>query len=137
MDKQVTDAITKAMKEVFDKNQERPHQYVVGYFNKHSEELIGYHYDTFCNNGKEILEGKRYAGENPYPQLEIIFKNLKYTFDGYPHEGMFGEANNKVREGFGKLNLEDIYIDAVYLVEGTPKQDFRYSFLNLNDESKN
>ena len=132
---EVKDLLLNAMAENFTKLQERPNQYVVAIYNQYTDELLGYHYDTFCNKGMDMLNAKRYAGDNPYNQLKIIFENITNTFEKYPRpvDEIFSGVNNKVRESYGDLNLCDIYIDAVYLDEDTPKQSFRYSILD-NDK---
>lgn len=128
--------LSDVLKQVHDDLQKRPNQYVVGYFRQSDNSLVGYHASTFCQITQDILNGKRYAGENPYPQLEIIAKNIKYTLDTEKFEGMFAEVNKSIQEGFGGLKSKDIYLDAIYLAEGTPKQDFRYVIVDNTKEDE-
>lgn len=121
--------ILNILKEIHDKLQDRPNQFVVAYFNKSTDKLIGYHLSTFCQITDDILEVKRYSAEDPYPQLEIIFNNVKYVLDKEEHDGIFGHVYVSIREQFGGLTTKDIYLDAIYLAEGTPKQDFRYQII--------
>lgn len=117
---EVLDALAGALKKVFEESQNRPDQYVVAYKRQDNDEIIGYHADTFCTVTKELLQGKRYAGEDPYPQLAVIAKNLKYAM-GRP---------NYIEEYMPGLTAEQVYIDAIYLAEGTPKQSFHYKIIN-------
>ena len=126
---EVIEPLMQQMGKEFEKRQQLPNQYVVGYYRKKDDSLIGYHLDTFCTIGQDILQGKRYSGDNPYSQLEIIWKNLSSTIKDYPHTGMFSAPCNRSREQFGELNCKDIYIDVIYLVEGTPTQKFKFQIL--------
>jgi hypothetical protein len=129
MDQQVKDALVEALKKAHDQLQERPNQYVVAYFRKDNDKLIGYHASTFCQLTDNLLNGKRYAGENPYGQLETIAQNVKYTLDTEKHMGLFASAHNAVKEQFGGLKSNELYMDAVYLDEDAPKQSFKYEIL--------
>lgn len=132
--KDILEKLGEAMKEAFDKSQERPNQYVVAYFKKSDDSLIGYHLSTFCQTTDDILEGKRYAGEGPYPQLAIIAKNIAHTLDN-EHTGMFANISNHIKEvNFAGLKSTDIYLDAIYLSDGMPKQDFRYQIIDNTKE---
>jgi hypothetical protein len=115
----------------FNKIQSSPDQYVVAYFKKDDDSLIGYHLDSFCNISKDILKAKRYAGENCSEQLEVIFKNISYILNN-DHEGIFSTAYNYVKECFNYLTSDDIYIDAIYLAQDTPKQSFNCKIIDNN-----
>lgn len=126
------------MKENFEKNQSAPNQYVVAYYRKKDDSLLGYHLDTFCNVGSDILKAKRYNGENPYPQLAIIAKNVDFTLSGKgDDDDIFGSLTKNIREkSFEGLKSDEVYMDAIYLAEDTPKQSFRYTIIN-NEENEN
>lgn len=125
--------LSEKLKEAFEKSQDRPDQYVVAYFRVKDDSLIGYHASTFCQVTDDIFDGKRYSGDNPYEQLAIISKNLKYILRN-DHKGMFAELNNKIKdEDFGGLAPEDIYMDAIYLAKGMPKQNFKMTIINNNE----
>lgn len=133
MDKEVLNKLSEAIKEAFDERQKLPNQFVVGYYRKDNDERIGYHADTFCNMTQDILTAKRYASDNPYPQLKIIFNNLKSLFESYPSDGMFSSITNSAKEAFGNLELDNIYIDATYLEDGIEPQQCRLSLIDLTD----
>lgn len=133
MDKKILNNLSEAIKAVFDERQRLPNQFVVGYYRKDTDERIGYHADTFCNMTNDILEAKRYSSDNPYPQLKIIFNNLKSLFKGYPSDGIFSEITNRAKEAFGNITLDNIYIDATYLEDGTEPQQCRLSLIDLTD----
>ena len=115
--------------ETFDKLQDRPNQFVVTYYKVSDDSLIGYHASTFCQVTKDIMKGKRYSAEDPYPQLTTISENLKYTLDK-EHEGMFSSINKSIQENdFGGLKSSEVWMDAIYLAEGMPKQSFRYTII--------
>lgn len=83
---------------------------------------------------KELIEGSIYHcmwnGEDPYSQLQIIAKNVAYTLDK-EHTGIFSEINNSIKNNdFGGLKSDEIYMDAIYLAEGTPKQNFSYQIID-------
>lgn len=130
----ILEKLGEILKGVHDELQSRPNQYVVGYFKQSDNTLIGYHASTFCQITQDILNGKRYAGENPYSQLEIIAKNLKYTLDTEKFEGMFKEVNEGIQKDFGGLKSTEVYLDAIYLAEGTPKQDCKYVIVENKKE---
>jgi len=131
--KEILFLIQEGLKKAFEENQNRPNQYVVAYFRKSDDTLIGYHASTFCQVTNELLSGKRYSGENPYGQLAIIAKNIKHTLDN-EHKGMFAEISNNIRDNdFGGLKSDEIYLDAIYLADGSPKQDFRYHIIDCNE----
>lgn len=132
----IKDEIMEVLKQVHEDLQSRPNQYVVAYFKQSDNTLIGYHASTFCQITQDILKGKRYAGENPYKQLETIAKNLKYTLDTEKFEGMFKEVNESIQKDFGGLKSSEVYLDAIYLAEGTPKQDFRYVIVDNTKEDE-
>ncbi len=130
MDQKVIDGLTEYLKKAWEELQDRPDQYVVAYFKVADESLIGYHASTFCQVTDDILKGKRYAGEDPYPQLTTISKNIKDVLNEEKHTGVFAEILGDIKNThFYGLKPEDIYMDAVYLSEGTPKQSFRYQIV--------
>lgn len=110
----------------------RPDQFVVGYFRTKDDSLIGYHMSTWCNYTEDILEAKRYSAENPYPQLATISKNLKHVLVGeIKEEDFFGEIVKRVREAqWTGVQPDDVYLDAIYLAEGTPPQEFRMTIID-------
>lgn len=131
MNKEIVDKITEGLKKVFDENQERPNQFVVAYYRTKDDSLIGYHASTFCQVTNNILKAKRYSGEDPYPQLAVIAKNIKYTLQKEVHTGMFAEVNESIKkDDFGGLSSDEVWIDAIYLAEGMPKQSFRYQIVS-------
>jgi len=134
MDKEILNSLAEAIKSAFDEQQRLPNQFVVGYYRKDTDERIGYHADTFCNMTDDILNAKRYSSDNPYPQLEVIFKNLKSLFERYPSNGIFSEITNAAKEAFGDITLDNIYIDATYLEDGIQPQQCRLSLIDLTDK---
>lgn len=121
---EIIQKVTDAIKKMLDERQDRPDQYIVAYFRTSDDSLIGYHLSTFCQTTGDILKAKRYSGDNPYSQLAIIAKNLRYTLKK-DHEGMFAKIHEQIRDiDFAGLDPGDIYMDAIYLAEGTPKQNF-------------
>ena len=126
--------LTEVLSKVWDKAQERPDQYVVAYYRVDNEELIGYHASTFCQLTDDILYAKRYAGDKPYEQLAVIAKNVKYVLDG-ENKGMFSSLVSHVRKQFEGLKSGDIYMDVIYLEEGTPKQPCRWRIITPDDAS--
>lgn len=130
----IINKITEVMQKAHDERQNSPHQFVVAYFRVKDDTLIGYHLSTFCQTTQDILEAKRYANEDPYPQLKIISKNLHYTLS-HTHIGEFAELHNVIKENdFHNLKPEEVYMDAIYLAEGTPKQNFKYTVINPETE---
>ncbi len=125
--------LTEALEEAFKKHQELPDQYIVLYKRKDNDELIGYHLNTFCNITKDVLKAKRYAGSDPYEQLDVISTNLRKTFQNYGKETIFGSIRDAAREAFGELNYEDIYLDIEYLADGMSPQDYRFTILTPDD----
>lgn len=128
----LTPLIQQALKKVFDENQKKPFQYVVAYKRKDNEELIGYHADSFCQTTQDILQAKRYNGEDPYGQLEIIWKNIVSTLNTTEEDtkkegisGVFAKLSYSIKQNdFKGLSKDDIYIDAVYLTDGIEPQRF-------------
>lgn len=129
--KEIIATLMDKLAEAHRESENRPFQYVVGYFNKSDESLIGYHMDTFCSISNNIFDGKRYSGENPAEQLAIIWKNITYTLSKV-HEGIFSDINNSIKEDmFKNASIEDIYIDAIYIdPNNMPKQEFRYQLID-------
>ena len=120
----VVDAIAGALQQVFEEQQNEPFQYAVAYRKVADDTLLGYHSSTFCNLTDDKLKGKRYAGENPYSQLQIISNNVKNVIEK-SDEGLFSPIKQKIKAEFFKdLAFEDIYLEADYLDEDTPKQKF-------------
>jgi len=128
MDKELENALGEVLREAWEKQQERPNQYVVAYFRTDNDERIGYHASSFCQLTQDILDAKRYSGDNPYKQLETIATNLRsYLEDEGDH--IFSGICKSVQESFGGLKPEEIYMDVSYLSEGTPKQDCKYQIV--------
>jgi hypothetical protein len=126
----VLDSLVKLMGEAFEKKQQLPHQYVVAYYRTKDDSLIGYHSSTSNTHKQEILEAKRYSGDNPYEQIQIIANNLKFTFKAKRGSNWLEDILVKNREHYyAGLSIDDIYLDAVYLAKGTPTQKFRYQIL--------
>lgn len=133
--KEVLEKFSQALKQVFDELQNRPDQYVVGYYKQSDDSLIGYHASTFCQLTDDILQAKRYSGENPYPQLKTISENVKSILDKDNSENIFYAALEQAKEGFQGLKSKDIYVDATYLAEDSPKQSFRYKIIDNQDSN--
>lgn len=128
--KDVYNEIVELLNKKLEEHQNYPHQFIVVYYKHSDDSVIGYHASTFCQTVKYALEAKRYAAEDPYPQLKTIYSNLKYALSKEAvTDNIFAETFKKTQEAFKGLNLSDIYIDAVYLTEGTPKQEFRYAII--------
>lgn len=130
--KQVAELLEKSVQE----RQSRPFPYVVAYYKTANDELMGYHADSCCSLTQERLNGKRYHGDNPYPQMEIIRKNLDYTLKVDLNEkkeglaGAFLGITKDIKERYYKdLNKEDIYIMAEYLEDDLPPQKFTYKII--------
>lgn len=132
--KEIVEKIEELLRGIHDELQSRPNQYVVGYYKVSDCSLIGYHTSTFCQITKDIMDGKRYAGLDPTSRLMTISDNLKYTLSEKSDEGMFGEIYKHIKEDFGGLKAEEIYLDPVYLADGMPKQQFRYIILGNTGE---
>lgn len=121
----------KAIADEFERRQNNPFQYVVGYYRTDNDKLIGYHADTFCSLVDDILKAKRYAGEDPYAQLAVIRKNLDYTLDITEEKAekvFLGKINLQVKNKFfSTFAKEDIYINAEYFDKEVPPQrlDFK------------
>lgn len=132
MDKKIKQEILESLKKVFEKMQLLPHQFVVVYLRKSDDSLIGYHMSTWCNYTEDILEAKRFSAENPYPQLATISKNLKHILVGDLNESdPFGKMMKAIRDNqWNGVHPDDIYLDAIYLAEGTPPQDFRMTIID-------
>lgn len=114
------------LNDFLEKRQDRPDQYVVVYKRKSDDSIIGYHLNTFNQITDDILKAKRYAGENPYPQLQVIADNLQRALSGELEQDILGALYKTVRiEHFKNMPASYIYVDAVYLAEGTPKQSFK------------
>ena len=143
MDNKVVDALVEGLQKLHEKNQKRPDQYVVAYKRKSDDSVIGYHLSTFCQITDDILRGKRYSGTNPDKQLAIIWKNfcsmLAKTEEDTKKEGlagMFSTLSYKTKESqWQGINVDDVYIDAVYLAEGTEQQPFTVIVVKGGDDS--
>lgn len=126
--KRVIEELVKIMNKQFEENQLKPDQYVVGYYRIDNNELIGYHQSTACQLTEDVLEGKRYNGDNPYEQLAIIAKNLKYILNSSDEDpGFLGFANITRKDFFEGYKDGDIYLKEVYLSDGTPPQQLIYT----------
>lgn len=128
---EVIEQFANGLVEVLNDRQTRANQYVVAYKRKSDDEVIGYHADTFCTLKDDILEGKRYAGEDPTKQLQIIWDNFKTTMSTTDEEPGFLGVPNVVRKRYYQdVNIDDIYIDAVYLANGVPPKEFHATIIN-------
>jgi hypothetical protein len=133
MNESIKKDIQSILEKLHEELQARPHQFVVAYYRVSDNSLIGYHASSFCQVTDDILRAKRYANENPYPQLQIISDNVKQTLSE-THEGMFGEIMNSIKDNdFEGLKPEEVYMDAIYLAEGTPAQNFRYQIVSPDE----
>lgn len=137
--KKVTEALVGILRKSHEERQKLPNQYVVAYKKISDDELIGYHASTFCQTTQDILQAKRYQGSNPYPQLEVIAKNLKSVLNFDPEtvekdEYGFWEITKDVKENyFADINKDDVYLDPVYLTDGTPPNECRLQIIDLNE----
>ena len=124
--KELVDLLNKHMNE---NEQSTENQYVVGYYRVEDDKLIGYHLSTSCQITEELLDGKRYTGDNPYLQLETISKNLKYILECTEEQpGFMGYGNAIREEHFEGYRHGDIYLQAVYLADDTPKKYVIYTY---------
>lgn len=135
----VIDKFMEVLKENFEEKQKEPDPYVVAYYDE-NEQLMGYHASTACNLTQDKNRAKRYHGDNPYPQLAIIRKNLDYTLraeDPGEAKGLkrfFKEMAWKTKQAhyIGKTP-EQIFIQAEWLDDDAPKQVFRYTAIKPED----
>jgi hypothetical protein len=131
MNQDILNDLTKFMKEEFEKKQDFPNQYVVAYYKVSDDSFIGYHQSTFCQTTKNIFGAKRYSGDNPYKQLEIIAKNLTATLSSDSEKDFFGKIMNEIKQTyFPNLLPTEVYLDAVYLAEDMPKKNLLLKFTN-------
>ena len=132
---QIVEEIAVSLGKVFEEKQKEKHQYVVEYRNSNDDSLIGYHLSSFCQVGQNRLEAKRYSGDNPYPQLETIHKNLIYTLNiNEDSEGMFVNLSRKIKEDYFKgLSVSDVYLSADYLEEDVEPQTFVFAKITGNE----
>ena len=134
----VLKALQEVLTKVWDDGQKEPNQYVVAYKRVDNDELIGYHLSTFCQITKDILEGKRYSGESPYPQLKIIANNVKNILACQLEpklEGWKAISQITKKAHFAEFGVGDVYLDAVYLTEGTPTQSCRLNIIDINSDN--
>ncbi len=124
-------ALTGALEKSFNERQEREFQYVVAYYKTKDDSILGYHASTFCELTQDIIQAKRYSGYNPYPQLQTISKNLKYTLDEeHDERNMFKAAFDHIKKNnFHNLKSSEVYMDAIYLDTDIPKQKFKFKIL--------
>lgn len=124
--------ILKIIKDFWNRKQDEPEQYVVVYKRVDDDSIIGYHLSTFCTLTDDILQAKRYSGANPYLQLETILGNLVSIIKGVDKDHLFFDAIEQIRNNYyNGLKIEDIYLDAEYLTDGTPKQECRINIIDL------
>lgn len=125
----MTEEILKILKESWKEIQQRPNQYIVVI--KQNDKTIGYHASTMCQVTKDILQAKRYSGLNPYKQIEVISNNIKNCIFTEEKGGIFNELFKEIKEEYYKdINIEDIYLDAIYLNPNIEPQNFRYQIIN-------
>ncbi len=128
--KEITEVLADVLQKMHDEKQNRPNQYVVVYKRKSDDSLIGYHLSTFCQITDDILTAKRYAGESPDKQLSVIWDNFKSMMSTTEEDckkeglaGIFRTLSYNTKTGQWKdIHIDNVYIDAVYLAEGTEKQ---------------
>lgn len=130
MNKQVLNKITDIIEKTKKEESKKPFQYVVGYYRVDNEKLIGYHLSTFCQITQEIFEAKRYNGENPTEQLKVIANNIKSILNNEYPDSILKEINESTRNAFDNLKAEEVYIDAIYITEDFPKQNFKYQIVS-------
>ena len=141
--KDIAEVLTEVLQKIHDEKQSRPDQYVVAYKRKSDDSLIGYHLSTFCQITDDILRGKRYSGESPDKQLAIIWNNFKSmmatTEEDSKKKGLAGIfqtiSYNTKTDQWKDINIEDVYIDVVYLAEGTEKQPLSVVVVKGDDDS--
>ena len=92
MENEILDLLGEALKKNFEENQKKPNQYVVAYYKQSDDSLIGYHASTFCQVTQDILDAKRYSGDNPYSQLETIAKNVTKRLLSPPRASLLRSA---------------------------------------------
>ncbi len=136
--------LTKIMEAAFKTLEERqklPDQYIVVYRKKEGDEVLGFHASTGCQLVSDPLKAKRYQGKEPDKQLAVIWKNvcsmLKTTEEDSKVEGLAGffkKISYSVKtEYFSGITEDDIYIDAVYLCDGTEPQKFSAVIIKPNN----
>lgn len=127
----VVEQLANMLVEDLNNRQKRANQYVVAYKRKSDDEVIGYHADTFCTLKDDILEGKRYAGEDPTKQLQIIWDNFKTTMATTDEDpGFLGVPNVIRKKYYQDIDINEIYIDAVYLADGVPPKTFHATIID-------
>lgn len=127
----VVEQLANMLVEDLNNRQKRANQYVVAYKRKSDDEVIGYHADTFCTLKDDILEGKRYAGEDPTQQLQIIWKNFKHMMSRTDEDpGFLGVPNVIRKKYYQDIDINEIYIDAVYLADGVPPKTFHATIID-------
>ncbi len=126
MDKNILESLAQAYQDIKNENQNRPNSYVVVYKRQDNDEIIGYHASTFCQTTKDIFSAKRYSGDKYEEQLSIIWNNFTSLMTKKTDLDMFEKLKNSIREEcFPDLKLEQVYIDALYLVDGTPAEEIQ------------
>jgi hypothetical protein len=125
---EIGEVIIKSMEESQEKAQ---YPYVVAYKRKSDDSLIGYHQSTFCQVTDNKFDGKRYNGDNPYRQLEVIHKNITSVLSTEESDtGFLAPAEYQIKkQHFDGLTIDDIYLDAEYLDENVPKQKFTFTLI--------
>jgi hypothetical protein len=128
----VIDGFLELMKETLEESQKKPFQYVVAYRKTKNDELIGYHLSTFCTLTDDILNAKRYSGDNPYSQINTISKNFRGVINTTEEsDGLFSSIHLSTKKNyFDGLLFEDVYLEAVYLDGETPPQKFTFYKIN-------
>lgn len=110
---------------LWDDMQARKNQFVVGYYDMETDELIGYHASTFHQLTSDILDAKRYAGDNPYEQVALIADNFKqFMARELDENDPFYSVRVESQHPFKGKN---VYLNAVDLAAGTPKQECRWT----------
>jgi hypothetical protein len=123
--KQIAETLGDLIVKAKENSQSPVDQFVVAYYRVKDDSLVGYHADTFCQTVQDILEAKRYNGENPYPQLETISENFKFMLTC--KDAFFQETMERIRSRyFNNGQPEDFYMDAVYLSEDVAPHRFEF-----------
>jgi hypothetical protein len=123
----VVTAVADSLAQAFDDHQKLPHQYVVKYLRVSDDSLIGYHASTFCQLTDDVYSAKRYSGDNPYDQLQTVFKNFTSVVNTKDtDDGLFAPLRLQVKNTyFPGLTPDDVYLDAEYLDEDAPAQSLK------------
>ena len=134
---EIVNELVEKMQEILTERANQPDPYVVAIYRTKDDSLVGYHADSCCSVTQDKMNGKRYHGDNPYKQLDIIRKNIDHVIntdlskeveDGLA--GLFTGISRKIKEKHYKNNKpEDIYIMAEYLEGDIPPVKYEYKII--------